>query len=130
MPSIAGLANTPFHTYKDVFSLKALPRRLLVLGSGPIGAELAQAFHRLGSAVCLVEAAGRLLPIADPEASAVLLEGFTREGVEVYLRSCVGFIKLAARNDRLVGATVVAPVAGELINELAFAIESKRACGS
>ena len=86
VPAITGLADGPFLTYKDVFSLKALPRRLLVLGSGPVGAELAQAFRRLGSEVCLVEAADRLLPIADPDASAVLLDRFRREGIEVYLR--------------------------------------------
>ena len=93
VPSIPGLAETPFCTYKDVFSLKVLPRRLLVLGSGPTGAELAQAFRRLGSEVSLVEAADRLLPIADPEASAVLLDRFTREGVEVHLRAHVDRIE-------------------------------------
>src|SRR5690349_13043404 len=62
VPSLRGLAESPFLTYKDVFSLTALPRRLLVLGSGPTGAELAQAFGRLGSEVALVEAADRVLP--------------------------------------------------------------------
>ncbi len=80
-------------TYKDVFSLKALPRRLLVLGSGPIGAELAQAFVRLGSEVVLVEAADRLLPMADPDASAVLWDRFMREGVEVFVRAPVDHVE-------------------------------------
>jgi pyruvate/2-oxoglutarate dehydrogenase complex dihydrolipoamide dehydrogenase (E3) component len=89
IPPIPGLARTPFLTYKDVFSLTAIPRRLLVLGSGPIGAELAQAFGRLGSKVSLVEAADRLLPIADAQASAVLRDRLTREGVEVIVRAPV-----------------------------------------
>jgi pyruvate/2-oxoglutarate dehydrogenase complex dihydrolipoamide dehydrogenase (E3) component len=93
VPSLPGLAQTPFLTYKDVFSLKAFPRRLLVLGSGPIGAELAQAFGRLGSEVVLVEAADRLLPIADPDASAVLRDRFTREGVEVFVRTAVDHVE-------------------------------------
>ncbi len=93
VPSIPGLAQSPFLTYKDVFSLKALPRRLLVLGSGPTGAELAQAFIRLGSQVVLVEAADRLLPIADPSASAVLSDRFTREGVAVFVRSTVDHVE-------------------------------------
>ncbi len=93
VPSIPGLAQTPFLTYKDVFSLKALPRRLLVLGSGPVGAELAQAFGRLRSKVILVEAPDRLLPIADPHASAVLWDRFTREGVEVFVRAPVDHVE-------------------------------------
>jgi len=93
VPSIPGLAQTRFLTYKDVFSLKAIPHRLLVLGSGPTGAELAQAFNRLGSEVVLVEAADRLLPIADPAASAVLWDRFTREGVEVLVRAPVDHVE-------------------------------------
>jgi pyruvate/2-oxoglutarate dehydrogenase complex dihydrolipoamide dehydrogenase (E3) component len=93
VPPIPGLAQSAFLTYKDVFSLKALPRRLLVLGSGPTGIELAQAFLRLGSQVVLVEAADRLLPIADPDASAVLQERFTREGVEVSVQTPVDHVE-------------------------------------
>jgi pyruvate/2-oxoglutarate dehydrogenase complex dihydrolipoamide dehydrogenase (E3) component len=93
IPSIPGLAQTPFLTYKDVFSLKTIPHRLLVLGSGPVGTELAQAFGRLGSAVVLVEGADRLLPIADPEASAILQDRFLREGVEVFVRAPVDHVE-------------------------------------
>ena len=93
VPSIPGLAQARFLTYMEVFSLKAIPHRLLVIGSGPTGAELAQAFQRLGSEVVLVEAADRLLPIADPDASAVLSARFTREGIEVVLRSPVEHVE-------------------------------------
>jgi len=104
VPSIPGLAQTPFLTYKDVFSLKALPRRLLVLGSGPTGAELAQAFVRLGSEVVLVEAADRLLPIADPDASTVLWDRFTREGVEVFVRAPVDHVEETGDGIALIAA--------------------------
>ena len=96
VPSITGLATTPFLTYKDVFSLKALPRRLLILGSGPVGAELAQAFSRLGTDVSLVETEDRLLPNADPDASAVLSNRFIREGIKVHLRARVDRVEEAA----------------------------------
>ena len=92
VPSIPGLAQTRFLTYKDVFSLTAIPHRLLVMGSGPTGAELAQAFHRLGSEVVLVEAADRLLPIADPDASDVLSARFRQEGVEVIVGAPVDHV--------------------------------------
>ncbi len=117
VPSIPGLVKTPFLTYKDVFSLKAIPHRLLVLGSGPTGTELAQAFGRLGSEVVLVEAADRLLPIADPDASAVLLDRFTREGVEVVVRAPVdhveetgGGITLTAAGRRIEGDALLVAV--------------------
>lgn len=104
VPSISGLAQTPFLTHKGVFSLKAIPHRLLVLGSGPVGAELAQAFGRLRSEVVLVEAADRLLPIADPDASAVLRERFTREGVEVVVRAPVDCVEKTAEGIALTAA--------------------------
>ena len=103
VPPMAGLKETPFLTYKDVFSLKVLPRRLLVLGSGPVGAELAQAFRRLGSEVSLVESADRALPNADPDASAVISDRFTREGIKVYLRAQVDRVKNAAGGIALIG---------------------------
>jgi pyruvate/2-oxoglutarate dehydrogenase complex dihydrolipoamide dehydrogenase (E3) component len=104
VPPIPGLAQTPFLTYKDVFSLSALPRRLLVLGSGPTGAELAQAFGRLGSRVSLVEATDRLLPIADPDASAVLMDRFAREDVKVYVRSPVDRVEKTGDGIGLIAA--------------------------
>ena len=92
VPSIPGLAQTRFLTYKDVFSLTAIPQRLLVLGAGPTGAELAQALRRLGSEVVLVEAADRLLPMAEPDASDVLSASFRREGVEVIVGAPVDHV--------------------------------------
>lgn len=62
VPPVPGLAEAGFLTSETVFDLTALPARLAVLGGGPIGCELAQAFARLGARVVLVEAEGRLLP--------------------------------------------------------------------
>ena len=145
VPSISGLAQTPFLTYKDAFSLRAIPHRLLVLGSGPIGAELAQAFGRLGAAVVLVEAADRILPMADPEAGAVLRERFTREGVEVVVQAPVervektaGGVALTAAGRRIDGDALLVAVgrrprldglnlerAGVAVSEDGISVDSK-----
>jgi len=83
VPPVPGLAETAFLTNETVFGLRKLPGRLTVLGGGAVGCELAQAFARLGSQVTLIEAAGRLLPAADPAASAVVEHVFRAEGISV-----------------------------------------------
>ncbi len=88
-PPISGLQEAGYLTNETVFSLTELPREFLVIGAGPIGCELAQAFARLGSRVTLVEAGPRLLPREDPEASALLGEIFEREGIRVLFQSKV-----------------------------------------
>jgi pyruvate/2-oxoglutarate dehydrogenase complex dihydrolipoamide dehydrogenase (E3) component len=66
-----------------VWELRVLPRRLLVLGGGPIGCELAQCFARLGAQVVQVQRGPRLLPKEDPEISALLMERFRAEGIDL-----------------------------------------------
>jgi len=79
--SIAGLAGVEYLTYEDIFTgLSAQPKAMTVVGGGPIGCELAQAFARLGTEVTLV--AEQLLPSEDPEAGAILERVFQREGVK------------------------------------------------
>jgi pyruvate/2-oxoglutarate dehydrogenase complex dihydrolipoamide dehydrogenase (E3) component len=78
-PSIAGLERAPHFTYHNIFDTTELPISLVVIGGGPLGMELAQAFQRLGSRVTIV--APRLLPHDDPEAGDVLQRVFHREGV-------------------------------------------------
>lgn len=82
-PTIAGLAEAGFLSNETVFTQRALPGRLLVIGGGPIGCELGQAFARLGSRVTMLQRPGHILPRDEPEASAVLTERLTREGVTV-----------------------------------------------
>jgi len=83
-PREEGLAETGFRTTETVFNLTELPERLIVIGGGPIGCELAQAFRRLGSEVSIVQH-GRFLPKEDPDASALLARVFEREGIRVLL---------------------------------------------
>ena len=81
VPRIDGLDQTPYWTYETVWQQDRLPRRLLVIGSGPVGIELTQAFARLGSDVTVFERGDRPLNTADPEAAAVLLDVLRGEGV-------------------------------------------------
>jgi pyruvate/2-oxoglutarate dehydrogenase complex dihydrolipoamide dehydrogenase (E3) component len=85
VPDVPGLAAAGFHTNETIFDLVELPRRLAVVGGGPIGCELAQAFARLGAQVTLVQRAQRLLPRDDPDAAEIVLHRFTREGIGVRL---------------------------------------------
>lgn len=84
-PPIPGLNSGPFLTNETVFSLTALPRRLLIIGAGPIGCELAQAFAAFGSAVTVVDQSPRVLANDDPDAAAVVQQRLTGDGVTLLL---------------------------------------------
>jgi pyruvate/2-oxoglutarate dehydrogenase complex dihydrolipoamide dehydrogenase (E3) component/uncharacterized membrane protein YdjX (TVP38/TMEM64 family) len=86
VPPIPGIEAVGALTSDDVWALRELPRRLLVLGGGPIGCELAQAFQRLGAQVTQVEMAPRLMMREDPEVSAMVAARFRAEGVQVLLQ--------------------------------------------
>ncbi len=83
VPPIPGIERMDCLTSDTVWGLRALPARLLVLGGGPIGSELAQAFARLGSKVTQVEMLPRLLPREDPEVSEMVRARFVEEGIAV-----------------------------------------------
>lgn len=87
VPVVPGLAETGFLTNETVFTLTALPARLVVLGGGPIGCELAQAFALLGSKVTLVSSTPRLLPKDVAAAGALVEAALRRDGVEVLARA-------------------------------------------
>jgi pyruvate/2-oxoglutarate dehydrogenase complex dihydrolipoamide dehydrogenase (E3) component/uncharacterized membrane protein YdjX (TVP38/TMEM64 family) len=97
VPPIPGFDKIEVLTSDTVWGLRKLPPRLLVLGGGPIGAELAQAFARLGAKVTQVEMLGRILPREDEEVSEMVRERFAREGIEV-------LVGHRAREVRLEGA--------------------------
>jgi pyruvate/2-oxoglutarate dehydrogenase complex dihydrolipoamide dehydrogenase (E3) component len=85
IPPIAGLETVPFLTNESVFELRVQPQRLLVIGAGPIGCEVGQAFARLGSSVTLIDQSERLLPRDDPDAAAVVARHLRRDGVRLEL---------------------------------------------
>ncbi len=80
-PPIAGLEETGYLTNETVFSLTECPRRLAVIGAGPIGCELSQAFARFGSTVTLIERADHILPREDPDAAAIVQSQMERDGI-------------------------------------------------
>jgi pyruvate/2-oxoglutarate dehydrogenase complex dihydrolipoamide dehydrogenase (E3) component/uncharacterized membrane protein YdjX (TVP38/TMEM64 family) len=86
VPAIPGLEEVGYLTSDTVWELRERPQRLLVLGGGPIGSELAQAFARLGSQVTQVERRPRLLMREDPEVSDLVAQRFRDEGIEVLLQ--------------------------------------------
>ena len=85
VPPIPGIENVGYLTSDTVWNLRELPQRLIVLGGGPIGSELTQAFARLGSKVTQVEMAPRLLMREDPEVSDLVAHQFETEGIAVLL---------------------------------------------
>lgn len=85
VPPIPGIEEVGYLTSDDVWDLRELPKRLVVLGGGPIGAELTQAFARLGAKVTQVEMAPRILIREDPEVSELVTQRFRAEGIGVLL---------------------------------------------
>jgi pyruvate/2-oxoglutarate dehydrogenase complex dihydrolipoamide dehydrogenase (E3) component len=79
IPPIAGLESVPYATYHTIFDNDRLPRHLVVIGGGPVGCEIAQAYRRLGAEVTIF--ASRLLPAEEPEVSAIVSSVFSEEGV-------------------------------------------------
>lgn len=86
VPPIPGLQEAGYLTSDTVWNLRELPRRLIVLGGGPIGTELAQCFARLGSQVTQVEMGERLMPREDGEVSALVMQRLRDEGVQLLTR--------------------------------------------
>ena len=89
IPSIPGLVEVGYLTNETVFDLTVLPRRLLVIGGGPVGCELAQAFGRLGAKTIIVQDAPMFLPKEERDAAQILSEAFAHDGLEVRLNTSV-----------------------------------------
>jgi pyruvate/2-oxoglutarate dehydrogenase complex dihydrolipoamide dehydrogenase (E3) component len=98
VPPIPGLEATPYLTNETVFDLTTRPEHLVIVGAGPVGLELAQAFRRLGAAVTVLEAQE---PLAreDPECAEVVLGQLAREGVT--LRSAIEIVRVEANESRI-----------------------------
>lgn len=87
IPPVEGLAEAGCLTNETVFSLTELPSRLAVIGAGPIGCELAQAFRSFGSMVHIIEIAPQFLIREDPDAAALLQDAFVNEGIWIHLNA-------------------------------------------
>jgi len=86
-PTIPGLAEAGYWTNESIFDLSALPRRLLVIGGGPLGCELAQAFGRFGARTTIAQDIPLFLPKEERDAAQLLSEALARDGIEVRLNT-------------------------------------------
>lgn len=89
LPMVPGLVEAGFLTNETVFSLTERPQRLAVIGGGPIGCELAQAFHRLGCQVTLIHKNDQVLDREDPDAAKIVQTTFQREGIQLILAAAL-----------------------------------------
>ncbi|MGB0135539.1 FAD-dependent oxidoreductase [Dokdonella sp.] len=83
VPELEGLDSVDYRTSDTLWDIRELPKRLVVIGGGPIGCELSQAFARLGSQVIQVQKSANLLPREDADASALIEKRFAEEGIRV-----------------------------------------------
>ncbi len=93
-PSIPGLVDAGYLTNENVFDLTELPGRILVIGGGPLGCELAQAFGRLGSKVTIVQDMPLFLPKEERDAAQILSDALARDGIEVRLNTAAIKVRL------------------------------------
>lgn len=86
-PNFPGLDQTGYRTSSDIFDMPQLPKRLVVVGGGPLGCELAQAFCRLGSQVTIIQNDPKFLPREERDAAELLSEAMARDGVNIMLNT-------------------------------------------
>ncbi len=94
VPPIAGLEAAGYLTNEQVFSLTQRPPSMAVIGGGPIGCELGQAFHRLGSEVTIIASTPHILPKEDPTAAAIIEQQFIAEGIRLITNARVNQVEM------------------------------------
>jgi pyruvate/2-oxoglutarate dehydrogenase complex dihydrolipoamide dehydrogenase (E3) component len=100
-PPIPGLADVGYLTNETVFSLTELPPRLAVIGAGPIGCELAQAFARFGAAASLFDTEQQILPREDPDVAQRIQRALVHDGVRLALGREIKRVERGPRGDRI-----------------------------
>lgn len=104
-PPIPGLAEAGYLDNETVFTLTEAPKRLAVIGAGPIGSELAQSFARFGARVTLIDAASTILSREDPDAAAIVQRAMQRDGIELVLGAKIERVERDGTTKRLSGTT-------------------------
>jgi pyruvate/2-oxoglutarate dehydrogenase complex dihydrolipoamide dehydrogenase (E3) component len=94
IPSVPGLLDTDYLTNENVFDMTELPRRLLVVGGGPLGCELAQAFCRLGAKTIIAQTLPLFLPKEERDAAQMVSDALARDGVEIHLNCNIVAVRL------------------------------------
>lgn len=115
VPDVPGLRDADPLTNDTVFSLERLPRRLVVLGAGAVGLELAQAFGRLGTQIDLVDMAPRLAPAEEPEAGSTLAGVLSAEGVRIHTGATIDRVERADDGVALLGGDEVVAQADRVL---------------
>lgn len=113
-PPIPGLDQIDYLTNENLFNLTEIPKRIGIIGAGPIGCEMAQAFARLGSEVLLVEATHGILPREDPDASKIVRESLAADGVQLL---CCGKELKLTKTDSGKGARLTVESHGKSYDE-------------
>lgn len=120
LPQIPGLAEAGFFTNESIFTLVQRPRRLAVIGGGPLGCELAQAFQRLGSAVHLLHDETHVLGREDADAAAIVEAALRRDGVELALEAVVERVERRG-DDRVLCARIAGAPIEIVVDEILVA---------
>lgn len=115
VPPIPGLADTPFLTYQSFWNLTTLPNKLIILGGGYVGLELAQAMQRLGSQVHVVEREERVIADEAPDVSQALQQALEADGVCFHLNSTVSKVEYINKLFLLSVDTLVDPLIGNAL---------------
>jgi pyruvate/2-oxoglutarate dehydrogenase complex dihydrolipoamide dehydrogenase (E3) component len=89
IPPVPGLKQTPYLTNRDLFSFGQLPASMVILGAGPIAAEMAQAFNRLGTRVSVIQRSGQILSNEDKDLADGVMEVLKNEGVQFHLNTAI-----------------------------------------
>jgi pyruvate/2-oxoglutarate dehydrogenase complex dihydrolipoamide dehydrogenase (E3) component/uncharacterized membrane protein YdjX (TVP38/TMEM64 family) len=102
---IVGLANAGYYTNETIFTLTELPRRMVVVGAGPVGCELAQSFQRFGCQVTVITDGAEILPKEDHDAAAVVRQRMSRDGVRMITRGIIQQVSSNGSGKRVSVAT-------------------------
>ncbi len=102
VPKLSGLEKINYLTSDTIWNIRTLPKRLLVLGAGPIGCELSQCFSRLGSKVTLVQRGDGIMKKEDPDACDIILQRFRKEGIAVLLNHAAKEIRVSGEEKELI----------------------------
>lgn len=107
VPPIPGIDEVGYLTNETLFQLTALPEHLIVIGGGPIGAEMAQTFRRFGAAVTLIDQQDRILSKDDPDAAAIVQQQLRSEGVELVLGATITNFSASPKTVHLDGGRTI-----------------------
>jgi len=102
VPPITGLDKTPFITNREIFYLDKLPESMLILGGGPIGCEIGQAFNRLGTKISIIDGGGQILGKEDEDMAQAVMQVMHSEGVAFHLNSSIQHVKDLGRQKEVV----------------------------